>query len=194
MSTPGKGAPFQNAMRSTAFLLLALTACLASMAFAYFLVRASARSSGASPPSPKAIEHGRALRAWSNELVELTNDFLARAPTVPIGAGARNWVDGRFFSRALQLRHRIAETTKNTLPPRDALLHAADRLGSLARHPEDVLLRRAVLADVWRAAERTEAYIAEQGLAPFLRMPRELPAFAPEAQPGTTVEQRPSAP
>ena len=167
----------QRALRYCSFLFLALTACLAGMALSYYLVRTLAHTGAATPPPARHVEQARLLRAWSNELVLLANDFLAHTGAPPIGTEARAWLNNRFHPRTVALRRRLAAAVDCELPPRTALLHAADRLVSLARHPETPALRRAALRDVHRAATRAEAYVERHGLAPFLRTPRELPAF-----------------
>lgn len=183
MSAPPERRGLHALLRRSALLFLALSGCVAAMGFSYYLVRFQARSEKMRAPRPERILRARQLRAWSNELVLLTNDFLAEAPAVPLSTASQAWVRGRFLPRALGLRRRIAAETASSGPSRTALLHAADRLLSLARYPEDTALRRAVLADVHRAATRTEQYLHQHGLAPFLRAPRELPAFAPEPRP-----------
>ncbi len=163
-------------------MCLAGVAGLLGMAISYGMVRFLTRGMTIVPTvEPESIYQARLLRAWSNELVELTGDYLQRLPSdvkAP-SPGTRNWIERSFRPQMEDVRRRMAEVeTWADLGAYRALSAAVDRTLAMAGHPNDTELRGLTAQEVVRAARAVEDYILQRRLSSYLAVPAKRPAFA----------------
>jgi len=160
---------------------LAGVAGLLGMAISYGMVRFLMSGMTIVPTvEPESIYQARLLRAWTNELVELTGDYLKRLPldVKTPSPGARNWIERSFRPQMEDLRRRIAEAeTWADLDAYRALNAAVDRTLAMASHPNDTELRGLTAQEVVRAANTVEDYIMRRRLSSYLVVPAKRPTF-----------------
>lgn len=136
---------------------------------------------------PESIHHARLLGAWTNELVELTGEYLKRLPldAKSPSPSARNWIERSFRPQVADLRRRMAEVeTWADLDAYRALSASVERILAMSGHPNDTRLRSLTVKEVVRAARTVEDYIEQRRLSPYLAVPVKRPVFAdiPEAR------------
>ena len=160
--------------RRIGFLTAALAACVVGMGLSYTVVRYLTQEFRmVHQPSPAAIQKATLLRAHTNALAALTEEYLTQIPldAPSVSPAARQWVQQVFQKRLRDLRDRMDDERLVYLPPYRDLLAATERCTAMAAHPGNLELRRQTAAAVRLAAKQVNAYLQETGLAAHVSEP-----------------------
>ena len=172
-----------SALRSTGtklgYAVALVAAFLGSMVLSYGVVRYLSRQEEAGAAAFRGeVRDAGELRRFSNDLLELTAEYVRQVPRAKPGRLVRgtDWIQSDFLPRANELRrHMIASTTTSGLLT--TLLRASDEVVLMAKSPDDNALRDRTLVAVRAASEAVEAHIAAIGADPGLSEPARLPGF-----------------
>lgn len=137
---------------------------IVAMCLSYLLV---GQLLGTSKPDPLTLEELREateLRLFSNELVLLVDEFLAKkGVTGPAKqASYEKWVDRSFHPRVNDLRQRLVRSDLSSRA-HTALLAAADRAAAMGARPQDVRLQASARSAVLEAVAQSESHITQLG-------------------------------
>jgi len=150
-----------------------------AMALAYLLV--GQLLVGARPAAVTAAElrEAKELRLFSNELVDMVDEFLARsksAEAVQVASYAR-WAEQNFRPRCNDLRQRLVHSRLSNRA-HTALLAAADRTVAMSASPHDSRLSERATRAVLEAVEQCEARIQQLRATQRIRPAPSTPTFA----------------
>ncbi|MBN2310023.1 MAG: hypothetical protein JXR94_13705 [Candidatus Hydrogenedentes bacterium] len=168
-------------LRAIGYTAALALCCAASMSLSYFAVRhLTARESPAQTGDLAAIQQGEQLRAFSNELIRLTSEYLRRRPAdnAPVSDSFTDWLGRDFMPRLNDLRRRM-QAADTAAPPHNALVRASDQVAAMASHPERAHLQRIATEGVLKARADTEAYLRSLDVSRYLSQPPAAPGFGP---------------
>ncbi len=150
------------------FIAFTLLLSLFAMVASYAMVRWLSLGIGEERvPDPMVQRRAILLRGFANDLTKSCNDYIRVVPDPKGGVmpDVGNWID-RVYRRDLRfLEQRMTDNTMSALPAYLQLLAAVRRCASMARHPEDQMLRQSALRDARRAIEEVDFYIEGIGMA-----------------------------
>ena len=155
-------------------MLTVLLGTTLSMAIAYAAVRTLTRGTTyVGGADTAAVQRGWDLRAASNELTRLANEFLDAVPTpaTPLSDRAKAWLRSDYPTEMEALQSALSTEAMLNLSPARDLLSACGRLRAMALHPDDAGLRGAVLNEVKSALDSVDAYLREQHLQGRIALP-----------------------
>ena len=159
------------------FLRILLLAALiggASMLISFFVVNHLARELVAGKTvSPSTIRKANTLRVFSNELVNICNEYVRRL-AADSGAAPVNvlpWVEKVFRPEIQFLQQRMDESFREDSSLSAELEAAAARCGAMARYPTDVQIRVRTLQEVATTVGKVDAWIDREGIDPRLSSP-----------------------
>lgn len=151
---------------------------LAAMGLTFVLVLFLLQRGSSSAITAEGLEDADQLRQYSNELLDLTSEYLDRVPEsdAPIDRDTRDWIDWRLRPQLNDLQQRMlrSEVRHPALPD---LIAASDRAASMASQPEDRALRIRGIDLILDATESVETALREDGLATRLETPGRTPGF-----------------
>jgi hypothetical protein len=162
------------------YVLLMLLACSLSMGISFGLVRHFTRGLSVTESlDRRTLLQARLLRSYANELVDLTEDYLARIPFDVKAPKPQDlqWVRRDFQPRIEDLEERMNAELRPDAPaainiaPFRGLRSAADRAMAMAGHPADPDLRRSAARDIVHAVESAEEAITQMKAASHLDEP-----------------------
>lgn len=158
-------------------LRILLTAAVlggASMFVSFYVVNYLAREVVARKSvNPATIRKANTLRVFSNELVNLCNEYVRRleADTGTNRVNVLPWVEKVLRPEIQFLQQRMDEALQEDSSLSTELEAAVARCGVMARYPEDNEIRTRTLRDVATAVEKVDAWIEHEGIDPRLSSP-----------------------
>ena len=161
------------------YFVFLLFSCGLAMALSFGLVLGMARRQvHETTLDTTTLQEADALRALSNELALLLDEYLGRIalePLEPSGA-FKTWVSDSFRPRLNDLRQRItdAKVSPHIL---EALANAGNAVSVMAQRPDQGALRRAAIKDVLEARDAVEGRIADLGAGSRLTRQLAVPRF-----------------
>lgn len=156
------------------YFLTVLLGMSLSMVLAYGTVRYLTRGTTfVMDLSPQERDRAWALRAAANALARSCNEF---QEAMPVGAatpaaGTQRWLQESWLAALDEASASLEVEGLMTLPEAVALRGAMDRTRTLARHPDDAALRKAVLGEVARALEGVNALLNTPRLRGSVALP-----------------------
>lgn len=154
---------FRSVRTRIRYLVFLLLSCGLAMAISFGLVLGMARRHGhEAKQDATTIEEADALRALSNELVLLLDEYLERvAPESSDPSSAfKTWVSESFRPRLNDFRQRITDS-KVSSRILESLAKAGNAVSAMAQRPEQDALRRAAIKDVLDARDAVEGHVAD---------------------------------
>lgn len=162
--------------RPIRYLFRLTLSCVMVMGLSYFLVQLFLQRSEPGPPSHARIVEATRLRAFSNELVRLSSEFLSAIPpssgfeAQERKAEFERWLAASLRPRLNDLRQRMVHTDLAG----DVFLRlmaGADRAAAMAGRPFDVSVRHLAAGQILDARDACEAYIRRLGVMKYVSPP-----------------------
>lgn len=152
---------------------------LVAMGLTYLLVGQLLAGSGPEPVTPADLQEAKELRLFSNELVDMVEEFLVRAQAAEAAqvASYKRWAAHDFRPRTNDFRQRLVHSRLSNRA-HTALLAAADRCVAMSASPRNRRLTQNATKAVLEAVEQTEARIAQLRVAKRIRPGPATPSFA----------------
>lgn len=149
-----------------------------AMGLTYLLVGQLLAGSRPTPITAADLAEARELRLFSNELVEMVDEFLSRSKAVEAAqvVSYERWAELDFRPRTNDLRQRLVHSRLSNRA-HTALLAAADRAVAMSASPRDPRLTQRATKAVLEALEQTEARITQLRLAKRIRPGPATPSF-----------------
>lgn len=145
-----------------------------SMLISFFVVNHLAREVVAGKTvDPATIRKANTLRVFSNELVNLCNEYVRRltADTGTAPVNVQPWVEKVLRPEIQFLQQRMDEAFREDSTLSAELEAAVARCAVMARYPTDTEIRTRTLQEVATTAGNVDAWIEKEGIDPRLSSP-----------------------
>jgi len=150
-----------------------------AMALTYLLVGQLLVGARPAPVSAAELREATELRLFSNELVDMVEEFLARTKSAKAGQAAayERWAEQDFRPRGNDFRQRLIHSKLNNRA-HTALLAAADRTVAMSASPHDSRLSQSAKRAALEAVKLCESHIAQLGATKGISPAPATPSFA----------------
>ena len=128
---------------------------------------------------PETMREAQLLRAHTNELIDLMNEYTEHLPpeTPAPSPRTKSWIDQTFRPRIDDHRLRQGEGSPIDTQAFINIIQATDTLATTAVHPADQHLRRRAASEIRNAAQTTQAHIEGLGIEVHMPHPPRKPLF-----------------